>query len=96
MGVSAMTVMALALRKPRSQRIFHYISAMLLWTATIAYFAMGSNLGQVPILAQFTRPDSSQVREAGTREIFYARYIDWFVTTPLLLLDLMLTAGMPW
>lgn len=31
-----------------------------------------------------------------TREIFYARYIDWFVTTPLLLMDLLLTAGMPW
>lgn len=30
------------------------------------------------------------------REIFYVRYIDWFITTPLLLLDLLLTAGMPW
>jgi hypothetical protein len=24
------------------------------------------------------------------------RYIDWFITTPLLLTDLLLTAGMPW
>ena len=24
------------------------------------------------------------------------RYIDWFITTPLLLLDLLLTAGLPW
>lgn len=24
------------------------------------------------------------------------RYIDWFLTTPLLLLDLLLTAGLPW
>ena len=32
---------------------------------------------------------------AGTREIFYVRYIDWTITTPLLLLDLLLTAGLP-
>lgn len=30
------------------------------------------------------------------REIFYARYIDWVITTPLLLMDLMLTAALPW
>ena len=28
------------------------------------------------------------------RSIYYVRYIDWFITTPLLLLDLLLTAGM--
>ena len=27
---------------------------------------------------------------------FTVRYIDWFITTPLLLTDLLLTAGMPW
>ena len=29
------------------------------------------------------------------RQIFYARYVDWSVTTPLLLLDLCLLAGTP-
>lgn len=28
------------------------------------------------------------------RELYFARYIDWFLTTPLLLLDLGLLAGM--
>jgi bacteriorhodopsin len=36
------------------------------------------------------------VSPAGTREIFYARYIDWFITTPLLITDLLLTAAVPW
>lgn len=95
MAVSGAVVMGLAMTKPHGQRIFHYISALLLFTATIAYFSMGSNLGQVPIQAEFVRPYSSQVSGAGTREIFYARYIDWVITTPLLLLDLLLTAGLP-
>jgi bacteriorhodopsin len=96
MSVSTLAVMAWALTKPRRERLFHYISAGLLFVAAIAYFSMGSNLGQTPIQAEFVRRGSSQVSGAGTREIFYVRYIDWFVTTPLLLMDLLLTAGLPW
>lgn len=29
------------------------------------------------------------------REVYWARYVDWTVTTPLLLLDLLLLAGAP-
>lgn len=32
--------------------------------------------------------------ETVYRQVFYARYIDWAITTPLLLLDLGLLAGM--
>ncbi|KAI1324786.1 bacteriorhodopsin [Xylariaceae sp. FL0255] len=96
MGASTLIIMAFALRRHQSHRIFHYITAAITATAAIAYWAMGSNVGQVPIQVEFVRPGSSQVRSAGTREIFYARYIDWAITTPLLLLDLLLTAGVPW
>ncbi|KAH9892170.1 bacteriorhodopsin [Xylariomycetidae sp. FL2044] len=95
MGFSAILFMVLALRKPQTHRIFHYINAAIAAIACIAYFSMGSNLGKTAILAEFRRPDDPQVRSAGTREIFYARYIDWAITTPLLLLDLLLTAGIP-
>lgn len=94
MGVTALTVMGLSFLKPQSDRIFFYITAAINATACIAYFSMGSNLGQVPITAEFQRNDP--IVRGVTREIFYARYIDWFVTTPLLLMDLLLTAGMPW
>ncbi|KAI0392756.1 bacteriorhodopsin [Xylariaceae sp. FL0594] len=95
MGATTLIIMALAFRKPQTHRMFHYISAGITAVATVAYFAMGSNLGQVPIQAEFVRPRSRWVRAAGTREIFYARYIDWAITTPLLLLELLLTAGVP-
>jgi bacteriorhodopsin len=55
---------------------------------------MASDLGFVPIAVEFQR---SEHTVSGTlRQIFYVRYIDWFLTTPLLLLDLLLTAGLPW
>ncbi|RSL42146.1 hypothetical protein CEP54_015590 [Fusarium duplospermum] len=60
--------------KPRTDRIFHYITGGITMIAAI-----------------------SDHRVAGVyREIFHVRYIDWFITTPLLLMDLLLTAGMPW
>ncbi|KAI3322654.1 bacteriorhodopsin [Xylariaceae sp. AK1471] len=95
MGATTLITMVMAFRKPQTHRIFHYITAGITAVACVAYFAMGSNLGQVPIQAEFIRPRSRWVRAAGTREIFYARYIDWAITTPLLLLELLLTAGVP-
>ncbi|KAK7513443.1 uncharacterized protein IWZ02DRAFT_408406 [Phyllosticta citriasiana] len=94
MTTAALVFSGLSHTKPRPQRLFHYITAGICFTAAIAYFSMGSNLGWTPIDVQFRRSDS---KVSGiNREIFYVRYIDWFITTPLLLMDLMLTAGMPW
>lgn len=54
---------------------------------------MGANLGWTAIQVEFER---SNPKEAGNmRQIFYVRYIDWFITTPLLLTDLLLTCGLP-
>lgn len=94
MGVSTLIFMGMAVTKPQTHRLFHYITASITAVACIAYWSMGSDLGQVPIQAEFVR--GGIVSGAGTREIFYVRYIDWFVTTPLLLTDLLLTAGVPW
>lgn len=94
MTVSTFAFCGLAFTKPRTHRIFHYITAGITMVAAIAYFTMGSNLGFTPIEVEFMR--SKSVVEGSYREIFYARYIDWAITTPLLLMDLLLTAGMPW
>jgi len=47
--------------------------------ATFSYFAMLSGQGWTAI--------------AGCRQFFYARYVDWTITTALLILDLGLVAG---
>lgn len=94
MGATSLTILGLSYMKPRSDRIFFYMTAALNATACLAYFSMGSNLGFAPIGVEFVR---SNPKVAGMyREVFYARYIDWVVTTPLLLMDLMLTAAVPW
>jgi bacteriorhodopsin len=59
----------------------------ILTTASIAYFCMASDLGYVPIEVVQNGP--------GTRQFWYVRYIDWVITTPLLLAQILLTAGLP-
>jgi len=94
MTVAAFSFVGLAFRKHRRDRIFHYITAGVTFVAAIAYFTMGSNLGFTPIEVEYRR---SNPKVSGMfREIFWVRYVDWFITTPLLLMDLLLTAGMPW
>jgi bacteriorhodopsin len=94
MGAAAIIFLVLAAMRPRTQRVFHYITAAICMVACIAYFTMGSNLGFTPIGVEYHRSDPEVA--GNNRAIFYARYIDWVITTPLLLLDLLLTAGMPW
>jgi len=93
MTCATIAFLVLGHRKRRSDRIFHYITASITMVAAIAYFSMASNLGFTPIAVEYSR--SNPVVRGVNREIFYVRYIDWFITTPLLLLDLLLTAGMP-
>ncbi|KAK4451552.1 hypothetical protein QBC34DRAFT_378404 [Podospora aff. communis PSN243] len=87
MGVATLTIWLLSLPKPASHRLFHNLLAGATFISCITYFAMGSNLGQTPVVTEF--------RRVGTREVFYARYIEWFVTAPLLLSALLLTARVP-
>ncbi|KAH7386170.1 hypothetical protein BKA64DRAFT_134983 [Cadophora sp. MPI-SDFR-AT-0126] len=101
MGVSALAFIAHAHfvvgpKKAHSLQyvIFHYITAAICFVACIAYFTMASNLGYAAIMVEFQRSDP--VVAGLYREIFYVRYIDWVITTPLLLLDVLLTAGLPW
>lgn len=94
MGFSTFVIFGLSFRKSRPQRLFHYITAAITLIAAIAYFCMGSNLGWAAIQVEFQRPGNAKVA-GNMRQIFYVRYIDWFLTTPLLLLDLLLTCGLP-
>jgi bacteriorhodopsin len=81
MAFSTLIFIGLTYWVPRSRRTFHYITAAITLVASIAYFTMASNLGYAAIIVEFMR---SNPKVAGTyREVFYVRYIDWFVTTPV-------------
>jgi bacteriorhodopsin len=61
-------------------RKYHIVTTFICLIASLAYLAMATGNGVY-------------VRSFDCREFFYARYIDWAVTTPLLLIDLLGFAG---
>lgn len=58
-------------------------------------FAMASDLGATPVQVEFVRGAADGGYPIPYRQVWYARYIDWTITTPMLLLELLLTTGLP-
>ncbi|KAF2669845.1 family A G protein-coupled receptor-like protein [Microthyrium microscopicum] len=93
-ALTTILILVAAYRKPARDRAFHYITAAITLVATIAYYSMASDLGFAITQVEFVR--GSSLVSGRLRQIWYVRYIDWVITTPLLLLDILLTAGLPW
>jgi len=79
MSATALYIYGLAMSLEADKRFFHMVSFAICAFASLAYLVMAFDLGRV---------------EVDGRDVFYARYIDWAVTTPLLLVDLGFLAGM--
>jgi len=79
------------LRVEKRARIFHWLSAAVLTIAMVSYLAMSTGMGitYVPIHHQ---SQGGQVHYL--RQVYYARYVDWLFTTPLLLVSLGVLAGL--
>ncbi len=75
MGLTSLGILAASRLKPRTDRVFFYLTSGLCMVACIAYFTMGANLGWTPIDVEFLRSDS--IVRGVNRQVFYARYIDW-------------------
>lgn len=97
MLISTLTFTVLAFRVPVQKRFFHVITAFITLFATLSYFAMATGDG-----ISFTTTLVKEHHEKGIpatytdygREVYWARYVDWSVTTPLLLIDLAFLAGL--
>ncbi|KAL3228952.1 Protein YRO2 [Nakaseomyces bracarensis] len=73
----------LMFRKPVHQRLVYITAIAPNVFMAIAYFTIASNLGWAPVRAKYNhvRTDT-QTQHPGTRQIFYARYVGWFMALP--------------
>lgn len=80
---------------PVSKRLYHYVTSMITITATLAYFSManGSGVNLHCVSEKLSHEKVPDTYQEVCREVYFARYIDWAITTPLLLTDLCLLAG---
>jgi len=96
MTVASVVFTGLAWNVPASKRVYHVITTFITVIAALSYFAMatghGASYHHVKVKESHKHvPDTTH---EIYREVYYARYIDWSLTTPLLLLDLALLAGL--
>jgi bacteriorhodopsin len=73
------------------ERIFHYLFTIAIFSGSIAYFAMASDLGSVAIPVADNADNN-----AVLRQIFYAKYINWFVGWTPLVIAVSLLSGVSW
>lgn len=87
---------ASCLTHTQNKRLYHVVTTIITLTAALSYFAMATAHG-VTLSKIVEREQHDHVPDTFTvtyREVYWARYVDWVITTPLLLLDLGLLAGM--
>jgi len=82
---------------PQQKRLFHILTAFITTFAFLSYFAMATGDGvnfSKSVNTVSHRHGLPDTQEITYRQVYWARYVDWSVTTPLLLLDLSLLAGL--
>ncbi|MFB6281304.1 MAG: bacteriorhodopsin [Haloferacaceae archaeon] len=72
-----------SVRDPRHRK-YYVITTFIPAVAAASYFAMATGFGVITVEVS---------GGMGTTKVYWARYADWLITTPLLLLDLCLLAG---
>ncbi|MCJ1293975.1 hypothetical protein MMC34_005532 [Xylographa carneopallida] len=96
MVISSLAFYAMAFRVPVQKRLFHILTAFITTFAAISYFAMA--MGDGISYSHNTVTESHKHVPDTTvdvyRQVYWARYVDWSVTTPLLLMDLAFLAGL--
>jgi bacteriorhodopsin len=82
LGTAAFVAMGWGV-EDEDRRLFYVVTALISGIATVAYLLMFLGIGV------------TQVRIPGevVLRIYWMRYVDWLLTTPLLLFDLALLAG---
>ncbi|KAK5653731.1 hypothetical protein OQA88_7887 [Cercophora sp. LCS_1] len=82
-------------RVPVRHRVYYVTTTLMAIISTLSYFAMAS--GHASTFNCITVTDSHKhvpdVHHDVCRQVYWARYVDWSLTFPLLLLNLSLLAG---
>jgi bacteriorhodopsin len=80
MALPAAYFMSQTFAVPEGSRKYHIVTTFVCLIASLAYLSMATGHG-------------IYIRSFDCREFYYARYIDWALTTPLMLIDLLGFAG---
>lgn len=83
--ISQLILLVFCFTTPESDRVFHYLFTMILLAGSTTYYAQASDLGW-----------SAVADGSSSRQVFYARYINWLIAFPSSALALGLIANVSW
>ncbi|RDW59462.1 Heat shock protein 30 [Coleophoma cylindrospora] len=86
-----LAVVGLAYVAPKGEKIFHYLFIVTLLVGTISYYTAASDLGSLAINVA-----DAVISHPGPRQVFYSRYINWFVGWTPMVIAVGLLSGVSW
>ncbi|KAM7218812.1 hypothetical protein V8F06_005826, partial [Rhypophila decipiens] len=90
-GFTLLALFAMTFKARAGERFFHYVFIIASFAGLISYYAMASDLAW-SLISQ-----ANNVSTMGaTRQIFFAKYINWVVTFPAIILALGVLSGISW
>jgi bacteriorhodopsin len=84
--VSLIAVFCHSFMARAGEKIFHYMFTIALLVGAISYFAQASDLGWSLVATE----------DNTLRQIFFAKYINWVVSFPVMAVAMGLLSGVPW
>jgi len=97
MVLATIAFAAMAWTVPAARRLHHSLTTLMVIIAGLSYFAMANGSGVIEhhrkIPEHHIKPLPPTHRHVY-RDIYYARYVDWLLTSPLILLNLALLSGL--
>ncbi|KAF5253208.1 hypothetical protein FANTH_1913 [Fusarium anthophilum] len=88
--VSFLAYFALSFKPRNNERIFHYLFTIALFVGAVAYFSIASGIAYSVI------PTQRNLGRALSYQIYFAKYINWVVAFPIIILALGLMSGVSW
>ncbi|KAK6357318.1 hypothetical protein TWF718_001632 [Orbilia javanica] len=97
MLISTLALVALSWKVPIAKRLFFQVTTYVTLISTFTYYAMATGGGwdyHHIWVSNEHKHDIPDTHSVVLRQIFWVRYVDWVLTTPLVLFNLCALAGL--
>ncbi|KAJ5096417.1 hypothetical protein NUU61_005773 [Penicillium alfredii] len=97
MGLSSLVFYILGSRSPLPKRVFHTLTSLITTISFVVYLALATGQGIAWKHAHIDQPHRHvpDTAQEYFRQVLWLRYVNWALTTPLLLVNLSLLSGLP-
>lgn len=96
-ALATLIVVGFSFTKSKNERLFYHLSSIALFVLSIQYFTLASNLGWTEIQAEFNHVQTSdQLEVPGLRQVFYAKWVGYFLAFPAFLVNYAALVGLTW